>query len=170
MILPDFKPKMVEVWFHLLEAQFLEHGITSETSKFNLAVTKLDERTLPVVEHIILSNTKKNKYTEMKNDLLKKYVEAPEEKFTRLVQGMNIGDKQPSELLREMAELGQSLVDPTVIRSFWVNRLPNQTRIAVSTMLDTADTDKLTTLADRIYKIEIGSSPNPQVFAVQKSE
>ena len=83
---------------------------------------------------------------------------------------MNIGDKQPSELLREMSKLGQSLVDPTVIRSFWVNRLPNQTRIAVSTMLDTADIDKLTILADRIYKIEIASSPNPQVFAVQKSE
>ena len=60
----------------------MEHGITSETSKFNLAVRKFDERTLPVVEHIILANTKKNKYTEINNDLLKKYVEAPEEKFT----------------------------------------------------------------------------------------
>ncbi|XP_063972197.1 uncharacterized protein LOC135160010 [Diachasmimorpha longicaudata] len=70
--------------------------------------------------------------------------------------GLDLGNKKPKELLREMRTLAAGCVTDEMMRSLWMNHMPITLRSILSAT-ETWELEKMAELADRIH--DISSSP-----------
>ncbi|GFS93834.1 putative gag-pol protein [Nephila pilipes] len=117
------KPKL---WFLQLEAQFANSGISQDATKYNIVVAALDENVLDFVVDI-LSNPPE-KYDTLKKALLNRLTDTEESRLKKLLTDLELGDKRPSDLLRQMKSLAGNSISDEIIKSLWLQRLPQQTQ------------------------------------------
>ncbi|GFY74441.1 uncharacterized protein TNIN_166291, partial [Trichonephila inaurata madagascariensis] len=115
-----------------LEAQFSNSGISNDTTKYNIVVAALDENVLD-----ILSNPPHDdKYETLKNALLNRLTDTEESRLKKLLTEIELGDRRPSDLLRQMKSLVGSSISDELIKSLWLQRLPQQTQAILSISKD----------------------------------
>ncbi|GFS54594.1 uncharacterized protein TNIN_131251 [Trichonephila inaurata madagascariensis] len=124
---PAFWRSKPKLWFLQLEAQFSNSGVSNDTTKYNIVVAALDENVLDFVVDI-LSNPPHDKYETLKNALLNKLTDTEESRLKKLLTDMELGDQRPSDLLRQMKNLAGSSISDELIKSLWLQRLPQQTQ------------------------------------------
>ena len=66
---------------------------------------------------------------------------------------MEIGNKKPSVLLREMRNLANGNVTDDFLRTMWLQRLPTQTQAILATSSESLE--NLAKMADKIGDIQI---------------
>lgn len=151
--LPPFWSKQVLLWFAAIEAQFQLRRVTSDVTKYQAVVARLDQETLIVVEHVILNPPETDKYPTIKEVLVNHYSISQERRLKQLLSGVELGDRRPSELLAEIKRLGGSQLDATFARTIWLDRLPQYAQVALTTSSE-LDNDKLALLANKIVEIQ----------------
>lgn len=141
-----------EIWFTQLEAQFEIGGITVDATKYGHLIAALDPDTVKCVRDKILTPPAKNKYTALKSNIIERLSDSAKIKLDRLLSGLQLGDKKPSQLLREMEALSVDQITEPVLRNLWLHRLPTHSQEILSCMED-ASLDKLSKAADKILEV-----------------
>ncbi|XP_075163114.1 uncharacterized protein LOC142235741 [Haematobia irritans] len=117
--IPPFWRSNPALWFKQVESQFITSGIVSDSTKFHTVVGSIDASIL-----------------------------SEEKRLRRLLREIEIGDKKPSALLREMSTLAANKVSEEVLKSLWMQRLPKQTQIIL--YVSSESLNKLAQMADKI--------------------
>lgn len=71
-------------------------------------------------------------------------------KLQKVLMGTELGDQKPSELLSKMKSLAGDNFNDEVLKTLWLQRLPNQVRAILAVSND--QTDKLAELGDKIIE------------------
>lgn len=162
--IPQFWKENPQLWFLQVESLFTLAGITRDETKFVHLVAKLDESILQFVSDIILSQTIVGKYEALKTRLIGNFQESEEVKLRKLLGGLQIGDMKPSHFLLKIKNLGGCQVSPNIIKSIFMEQLPDQTK-AILAISQIEDLSKLAEQADKIHEITA-----PQISAVSTSK
>ncbi|XP_025996227.1 uncharacterized protein LOC120359942 [Solenopsis invicta] len=134
-----------------MEAQFLTANITVDDTKYNYVIQCLDEACLAEVSDIVLNPPAADKYHALKDRLDKSFADSAEKKLRRLLNEIDLGDRRPSQLLRRMRDLAQSGVSKEVLKSLWLQRLPQQVQAILTATK--YDLEELSQLADRVTDV-----------------
>lgn len=149
---PPFWRENPALWFKQLESQFITNGITASDTKFHIAVSALDTSVISQVSDVVMNPPVNGKYERLKQSLQDRFADSEEQRFRKLLGNLDLGDKKPSHLWREMRELaGINNFNEQMLRSLWLQRLPTQSQAILSA--EDGNIDRLLTLADRIHDI-----------------
>lgn len=149
---PPFWPKNPRVWFLQIESIFSIARISSDETKFRYLIANIDANTLDLVSDILESAPVGDKYSTLKSRIISLFSESDEKKLKRLLSGQVLGDQQPSIFLRTMQNLGRNQVGDNVIRSLFLEQLPENVR-SILAISDQTDVTKLAEQADKIMDI-----------------
>lgn len=149
--IPPFWKPNVKLWFQQIESQFLTSGITTDATKFHTIVSAIESSILAQVSDIVLDPPTVNMYTTLKDRLIKQFADSEHKRLKQLLLEIDLGDKKPSQLLREMRELGGNTVSEDLLKSLWMQRLPEHMR----TILTAGDEElsKMVRIADSISEV-----------------
>ncbi|CAH8625957.1 unnamed protein product [Dicrocoelium dendriticum] len=139
------------LWFAHLEAEFYNHRITSDYAKYCKLLSYLPKEISMQVRDVIISQTE-NRYEALKEATIKRVMPSEKVRLQQLFRDLQLGDKLPSTLLREMQQLlGSSTMDETLLRELWLQRLPENTQAILATVSSVSLT-QLADLADRVIE------------------
>lgn len=148
---PPFWKSHPTLWFVRLESQFSLAKITAEETKFNHVVAALDADVLFSISDIILTPPTTDPYKTLKKRLIDCHSESEASKIRTLLQGLELGDQRPSQLLAQMRSLAQgSSVGEPLLKSLWLGRLPHNTQSILAALNETLD--QLANIADKIHE------------------
>ena len=149
--IPPFWKVNPHLWFCQVEAQFAMNSIVAEKRKYHAVVASIESEILSQVSDVILNPPETEEYTTLKRCLLERFADSEEQRLKRLITDLDLGDKRPSHLLREMKELAGPHVNEGMVKSLWLQRLPQQAQAILS--CSSEGLDKLSTLADKISEV-----------------
>ena len=102
---PPFWKANAELWFLQLESQFITAGITSEETKFHSVIAAVDTEILTYVSDLVRKPPTTDKYEKLKDRIVKHFSQSETSRIRSLLQEIQLGDKKPPQLLREMRDL-----------------------------------------------------------------
>ncbi|XP_050665164.1 uncharacterized protein LOC126965569 [Leptidea sinapis] len=149
---PPFSPEDPELWFALLEGQFLSHFITDDVTKFYNVTNNLDVQFAKHVKDVIINPPPNNKYDKIKTELIKRLSASHEKKVKQLLTHEELGDRKPSQFLRHLQDLAGPSVPDDFLKSMWSNRLPHNIQTVLASQ-QTQSLEQLADLADRIHEL-----------------
>lgn len=160
---PPFWKSNAVAYFHFIEAQFATSGIYADQTKYYCLVSSLDESILSHVTDLICSPPTHEKYDTLKKRLIDQFSESETSKLRLLLHDLELGDRKPSQLLREMKELAKDFSEEAV-KSLWLQRLPVSVQQILSVSNEPLDQQAL--MADKIQEV----SKSAVVSAVDKRD
>ncbi|GBM53142.1 hypothetical protein AVEN_90396-1 [Araneus ventricosus] len=130
--LPSFWKANLLLWFVQLEVQFALDGITVDGTKFNHVISAVDSEILIIFviyySDIILRPSDIDEYAILTKCLIELHSESETSKIRILLQGLELGDQSPFQLLTRMRALAGDTVGEPLLKSLWIGRLPNSTQ------------------------------------------
>lgn len=160
--LPPFWQNDPALWFAQVEAQFFSHRITADNSRYFTIVGALDSSVLEQVSDLIRSPPANERYLTLKSQLIERFTDSRETQLHKLLTEMQLGDRKPSQLLREMRTLATDRVSEDLLHSLWIKRMPTSVRCVLSAS-EGVDLAKLADIADKITE----ATAHSQVMAVR---
>lgn len=160
---PPFWKANPRLWFRQIESQFFNAGITNDVTKYHTLVGAISSDVLSQVSDIILNPPTRNMYETLRTRLEERFTDSEEKQLRKLLSEIELGDKRPTQLLREMQDLSAGRVSDAILRSLWLQRLPTQTQAILTCSTD--ELNKLATMADKILEI----TPRPEMNVVDTS-
>ena len=154
--LPEFWINSPEVWFARVEAQFGTKNITEDQTKYDYTVSALDFRTAEEIQGLLINPPDKNKYTAIKEALIKAFGKSQAQKDAELLNLGGLGDRRPTALLRKINALNDDPI--TLKRALFLLNLPTDIRSILAGQ-DFPNVDKLAEAADRIWETRTSSNP-----------
>uniref|UniRef100_A0A0A9YNN7 Mitochondrial group I intron splicing factor CCM1 n=1 Tax=Lygus hesperus TaxID=30085 RepID=A0A0A9YNN7_LYGHE len=156
---PPFWRANPRLWFRQIESQFFNAGITNDATKYHTLVGAISSDVLSQVSDIILDPPTQNMYETLRCRLEERFTDSEEKQLRKLLSELELVDKRPTQLLREMRDLSAGRVSDAILRSLWLQRLPTQAQAILTCSTD--ELNKLATMADKILEI----TPSPHVNA-----
>lgn len=153
---PAFWTHNPKLWFMQIEAQFYSNNIKGDVSKYYAVVSALDCNTLQQVADLLEKPPPTQKYDALKSALIDAFSDSNERQLKKLLTEMDLGDQKPSQLLRQMKSLASNKVTDDVLRTLWLQRLPNQVQLILSASQGVALT-KMAEIADKIVEVSAGN-------------
>lgn len=150
--LPSFWQRDPALWFAQVEAQFHAYRIRADHSRYYTVVAALDCSVLQAVSDILTNPPETNKYETIKTKLISAYSDSQEKQLRRLLNELELGDRKPSQLLREMRTLAGVQVNEEVLRTLWLQRLPAQIHLLLSAS-ECTGLEKMASVADKLTEI-----------------
>ena len=147
---PEFWKKSPNLWFAVLEAEFETSNIRSDSKKYFTVLKGLDEKTINKISDIVKDPPETDKYLTIKKALISRTSESENSKFQKLLQNLDLGDRKPSELLREMKTLAGDQVSEQIVKQLWLQRLPSN--ISVILTISSEPLDNIANMADKIIE------------------
>ncbi|XP_066254127.1 uncharacterized protein [Euwallacea similis] len=148
---PPFWSRNPELWFCQLESQFQLAGVTADSTKFHHVVSALNCEVIEQVGDLFRNPPAGDMFLAIKDRLITLFSESEEQKYKKLVSHTSLGDRKPSHLLNEMAGLGGTSVSKRLLKSMWLQQLPNQIQSILASSNDPLE--QLATRADQIAEI-----------------
>lgn len=148
---PPFWKANPALWFCQLESQFETSRIVVDKTKYHTAVAAIDSSILSQVSDVVLNPPSENLYLNLKTKILERFADSDECRLKKLLTGLILGDKRPSQLLREMRELAGNGLSANALKSLWLQRLPSQCQAILTVSED--DLDRLALMADKISNV-----------------
>ena len=148
--MPFWKSKP-DLWFVQMEAQFFTAGITVDETRYNYVIQCLDDDSLIEVSDIVLNPPAMDRYAALKDRLVKSFADSAEKKLRRLLNEVDLGDRRQSQLLRRMRDLAQNGASEEMLKSLWLQRLPQQVQAILASSKH--ELEELSHLADRITDV-----------------
>ncbi|KAK4880851.1 hypothetical protein RN001_008997 [Aquatica leii] len=136
--LPPFWYKNPIIWFAQVEAQFETYKIRADTSKYYTVISALDSAVLQEVSDIIATPPVKDKYDTLKKQIILRFSDSEDRQLRKVLTEIELGDKTPSQLLREMKLLAGTRFDEKVLKTLWLQRMPASVQ-AILTVSDTLE-------------------------------
>lgn len=153
--LPTFWHKQPKLWFAQLESEFLVFRVRSDDIKYNTVIRHLDEQALVAVSEIVENPPEKDKYLHLKNLLINRFTDSEEKRLRQLLAGIELNDRKPSELLREIKHLAGGSISENILHSIWLQRLPSRIQATLA-VVEGSPLNKLAELADKIIDRDSG--------------
>ena len=161
---PPFWKQNVQLWFKQVESQFRVKGVTADEDKYDLIVSALDTSVLTQVSDLVIEPPPIDKYQTLKQRIINCFCESEEKKLQILLKEIALGDKKPSQLLREMRELTSNKVSEELLKTLWMQHLPNNVRGILSVSSDQT-LAALVPLADKIMEM---CKPETSICALEQ--
>ena len=152
MKLPPFWPADPDVWFAQVEAQFSTRGITAQKTKYEYVVASLSPEFATEVRDLIL-NVPTNPYDTLKQQLIARTAVPEQRRLQRLFHSVELGDRRPTQLLRQMQQLlgdNAAATGGPLLRELFLQCLPPNVRMVLASSGDAKSLDELATLADKV--------------------
>lgn len=146
--LEDFWHRAPELWFTKAEA-IINCRKMSDDSKYRIILSKLNLEVTEQVADILLDPPQEKKYEALKKKIISVYKESAERQIKKLIGEMELGDLQPSHLLRKMRDLARGKVTDETLKVMWKNHLPPSVR-GVLAVTDEENMEKLASIADKV--------------------
>ena len=160
--LPPVWRKNINVWFMQVEAIFRTSRITTENTKFDFILSTLDADIAEMISDFLTRPRSDTPYTDLKERLIQEFQETDQRRTTRLLTELELGDKKPTQLLREMRSLAGENVRDDFLRTMFIQHLPVHVRSILASSSDTLD--QLAIMADKIREY------SPQQYSVNPVE
>lgn len=122
--LPSFWRSNPELWLLQVKAAFQTLRVHSDETKYSLAVSLLDPDSLQELSDVIRSPPLDRKYENLRATILDRFSDSADRQLLPLLTQLELGDRRPSQLLRQMRTLASSRVSEDVIRVKWLDLLP----------------------------------------------
>ncbi|XP_053593889.1 uncharacterized protein LOC103579908 [Microplitis demolitor] len=161
-----FSADTPEVWFAIAEADFTANRITSDNQKYSQTLKALPISISKQLWDIISNPPPQDKYPSLKNAILSRFSDSRQTQLHKLLRDMTLGDRRPSQLLREMRELARGSIDDEAMRQLWKERLPATVRPYLLVSPNLNDLKSLAEMADRLV-LNMGNS---SVYAVHNKD
>lgn len=159
--MPNFSFSNPRIWFVQLELYFRNQRITSQNSRFEVLSTLLPEKVALEVIDILQDPPTTDAYNILKEAILARTAASEEACLQRLLSGVELGDRTPSQLLRHMRTLaGSNRVNDSVLRSLWIKCLPSNTRLILSAQEEGTTLDALAKTADKVHECFFSTGVN----------
>lgn len=153
--LQTFWPTKPKLWFRRIESEFSAYRIKSDDTRFDTVIRHLDVDTMTAIEDILDDLPATGKYELVKTTLISRFSSSEEKQIQTLLHGLELGDRAPSALLREMRALAGTNVTDSVLRTLWLQRMPQRIR-KVFVVLGETDLNKLAASADIAWEQSSG--------------
>lgn len=149
--IPPFWKRDPELWFCQIEAIFSRANITNSLTKFHTIVPKIDFEILQQASDLV-KRPSETPYEDLKERLVGVYAHSESKRIQQLLEGKQLGDEKPSQLLRQMKQLAGGTVADGILKTLWLRALPqNMQAILMST--DHTEISKLAEVADKIQEV-----------------
>ena len=137
--LPPFWPDDPVVWFAQVEAQFLTHGITSQSTQFSYVISSLQPEIVQEIRDLLISPSTETPYNALKATLIHHTSASEQKRLHQLLIAKELGDHQPSQLLHRMRQLlGDNVLEDGILRQLFLQRLPQNIQLILA-CFDTPD-------------------------------
>ncbi|XP_066596951.1 uncharacterized protein [Prorops nasuta] len=175
--LPPFWKSDPDLWFIQVEAQFNSRRVRGDQRKYDLIIASLDPEALKQVSDVVRKPPCTERYEHLKASLIARLTDSQERQLQKLLGELQLGDKKPSQLLREMRELGGGIVHEDLLRSRWIHAMPTSVQ-SFLVMSSEFDLPKLAEVADRLlencptqFVMETTKiPPKPEIYEVRRTE
>ena len=154
IILPNYTHSDPQLWFLLCEEQFNLHNIHDENARYSNTITALPHQITAEVRDIITHKPVINPYTTLKQQILERLGASLNEQIKKLLEGITLGDRRPSQMLVQMQAL---ITDSSgiahngaFVRNLFINKLPNNVKSILATTEDDVTLQGLAKIADRV--------------------
>jgi len=164
---PPFLKSNPRAWFLQMESCFKETGTKSDDRKFHRTVSALEAEVVIQVVDILANPPATDKYAALKERVMECYADSESKRLQTLLQGISLGDRRPSQLLREMRDLAGERMDDSLLKDLWLQRLPAHVRAVL--VLCPSPLTALAGIADKVCEAN-ASPPNYAVAAVASSK
>jgi len=159
--LPNFWRHSPREWFFHAEAVFANHRLRSDTSKANFVIAALDEEGIRSVCDLIGPGVC---YESLKQRLISAFAVPQTTRFRSIVQPGGLGDRRPSQLLRDMRYILPDSIGEDALKQFLLQKLPSTTAAIISGQ--DGSFEELAARADRVME----ATSTYDVHAVNMSE
>ena len=153
------------MWFQQVEAYFDLYKIVDDNTKVSFLKTNIDTDILTRVHEYFENPPTEDKYNKLKNKLIAQFSETAESNMRKLLKHVILGDRKPSDLLREMRKLAGGQMPEDLLRNLYMERLPEPVRFVL--IGTTENLEKIAEKADRM--MECPFMQPPQVSAIQST-
>lgn len=156
VIVPPFIKMDPLLWFHMLESTFelaTPKPITESKTKYNYVVAHLPPDIATVVRDIIMQPDGTDPYLDLKKKVIERCSESRSHEIRRLLAGESLGDRKPTELLREMKRRAEShKLDDTLLLELFNQAMPVSVQ-AILASISPLTSEKAAEVADRILEV-----------------
>jgi len=138
------------LWFVSLESEFAAYKVRTDEAMYRVTVRHLDEQAMLAVADggVLEQPPTTGKYETLKNALIERFSDSIEKQMRTLLGEMELGEKKPSVLLREMRTLADTNISDSLLRTLWLQRLPARIQ-EILVVLESVGLDKLAICADK---------------------
>ncbi|KAL4092247.1 hypothetical protein QTP88_026781 [Uroleucon formosanum] len=143
--LPTFWTQSPAFWFNHAEAMFAAQRITANASKVHYVVGALDQATIRTVGDLLGTSAS---YEAIRTRLTEAFATSNAAKYRELVRPGGLGDRRPSQLLRDMRGNLPPGIGEEALKEFWMQRLPSNVRVVLHSL--DASLDAVAARADLI--------------------
>ncbi|KAI5715360.1 hypothetical protein M8J77_014786 [Diaphorina citri] len=164
LALPKFFKGDPVTYFVIVESQFTVANILSDEQKFTQLTARLDPEILAEVADVIRNPATRN-YPALKEALTKRFTQSEEERLSKLLGHMEVGDRSPGQLLRDIQNLAGAEVPENLIRGLWLKKLPALTQQMLQALSTSLSLQQQADIADKMHSVQ----PSPTVSAVSPS-
>ena len=163
--LPPYWPADPYVWFAQVEAQFGTRGITAERTQYDYIISALTPEIAQEVRDLLLEPPKDTPYATLKAELIKRTTATEQKRLQQLLTDEVLGDRKPTQLLRHMRQLlGDRALEESILRQLFLQRLPSNVQMVLTSTGDSMQIEKLAELADKV--IDVAVQPHTSVSFV----
>lgn len=159
--LPRFWKDLPELWFLQVESIFLSNRVQSDKTRYHLLITFLKPEVLVEVADVLKTPPETNKYENLKAQILARFADSSDRRLQRLLNELELGDRKPLQLLRQMRSLADGKISDDVLRIKWLALLPLGVQ-RVLKIFKATSIEELETAADELME----SPSTPGVLAV----
>ena len=115
------------------------------------------------VRDLLLTPPAERPYDVLKEELIRRTSESEQRRLQLLLTEEELGDRKPSQLLRKMRQLlGGHKLEDGILKQLFLQRLPANVQLILSTASTALTNEQLAELADRVMAV-----PIPTVQAAQ---
>ncbi|XP_043496462.1 uncharacterized protein LOC122520466 [Polistes fuscatus] len=126
--LPTFLSSMPDIWFQQIEHIFKNRRITSDARKFELLFEALTPDVMDKISDFLRNPPEGDKYNAVKGLILQRLTDSKQKQILRFLNELQLGDRQPSQFLREMRNLTGDLVHEEFLRTKFLQSMPTNIR------------------------------------------
>jgi len=119
--LPGFWRHSPQQWFTHAEAVFHSNRIRADLTKLNHVLTALDEDRIRTVSDLLGPNAQ---YLAVRDRLISAYAVPQATRFRTIIQHGGMGDRRPSQMLRDMRSVLPEGIGNAALKEFWMQKLP----------------------------------------------
>lgn len=144
------------LWFLMCESTFglgTPKPLTDSKTKFNYIVAHLPPDAATIIRDVIMNPDATDPYTHAKTELIKRSGESAHQEIRKLLGGEELGDRRPSELLREMRRRAAAhQVPDELMLELFLQRLPSSVQ-SILAAITPLTLDKAAEVADRVIEV-----------------
>ena len=165
--LPAFAPEEADLWLLQVACAFDVAGISDSVTKYKLLVANLPTSVASQVRDVISSQP--GNFDAICSALRQRLAQSRASRLEALLRHQQLGDRTPSQLLRDMrgqlSTASDSAVDSSLLRTLFLQRLPQSARAALSLLPEATPLGELAEAADRFLEASRSSGAVSAVAA-----